>query len=43
MTKDNVKWLEAADPRTLAAWTGISRSEEEEHGEPIFTWSSFEL
>lgn len=41
MTKDSGKWLEAAGPRTRAVRAGIRRTQEREHGEPIFTSSSF--
>ena len=41
MTKDSGKWLEQAGPRTRAIRAGIRRSPEQEHGEPIFTTSSF--
>ena len=41
MTKDSGKWLEAAGPRTRAVRAGIRRTQEQEHGEPIFTSSSF--
>lgn len=41
MTQDSGKWLEQAGPRTRAIRAGIRRSPEQEHGEPIFTTSSF--
>ena len=41
MTQDNGTWLDQAGPRTRAVRSGIKRSSELEHGEPIFTSSSF--
>ena len=41
MTQDSGKWLEQAGPRTRAIRAGIRRTPEQEHGEPIFTTSSF--
>ena len=41
MTRDNGTWLDQAGPRTRAVRSGIKRSSELEHGEPIFTSSSF--
>ena len=41
MTQDRGKWLDEAGPRTRAIRAGISRTSEQEHGEPIFTSSSF--
>ena len=41
MTRDNGEWLESAGPRTRAIRSGIRRSPEGEHAEPIFTSSSF--
>ena len=40
MTKDSGKWLRRR-PRTRAVRAGIRRTQEQEHGEPIFTSSSF--
>ena len=41
MTQDRGKWLDEAGPRTRAIRAGIRRTSEQEHGEPIFTSSSF--
>ena len=41
MTGDNEEWLESSGLRTRAIRAGIRRSPEGEHGEPIFTSSSF--
>jgi len=41
VTRDNGTWLDQAGPRTRAVRSGIKRSSELEHGEPIFTSSSF--
>ena len=41
MTRDNEAWLESSGLRTRAIRAGIRRSPEGEHGEPIFTSSSF--
>ena len=41
MTRDNEEWLESSGLRTRAIRAGIRRSPEGEHGEPIFTSSSF--
>ena len=41
MTQDSGKWLDHAGARTRAIRAGIKRSSELEHGEPIFTSSSF--
>ena len=41
MTQDNGTWLDQAGARTRAVRSGIKRSSELEHGEPIFTSSSF--
>ena len=41
MTQDRGKWLDEAGPRTRAVRAGIRRTSEHEHGEPIFTSSSF--
>ena len=41
MTQDNGTWLDQAGPRTRAVRSGIKRSSELEHSEPIFTSSSF--
>ena len=41
MTKETGKWLEDAGPRTRAIRSGIRRTPEGEHAEPIFTSSSF--
>ena len=41
MAQDNGTWLDQAGPRTRAVRSGIKRSSELEHGEPIFTSSSF--
>ena len=41
MTQDSGTWLDQAGPRTRAVRSGIKRSSELEHGEPIFTSSSF--
>jgi len=41
MTGDNEEWLESSGLRTRAIRVGIRRSPEGEHGEPIFTSSSF--
>ena len=41
MTQDRGKWLDEAGLRTRAIRAGIRRTSEQEHGEPIFTSSSF--
>ena len=41
MTPDNEEWLDSSGLRTRAIRAGIRRSPEGEHGEPIFTSSSF--
>ena len=41
MTQDSGTWLDQAGARTRAVRSGIKRSSELEHGEPIFTSSSF--
>jgi len=41
MTRDTGDWLDDAGPRTRAVRAGINRTHELEHGEPIFTSSSF--
>lgn len=41
MTQDRSKWLDEAGLRTRAIRAGIRRTSEQEHGEPIFTSSSF--
>ena len=41
MTTENGKWLDDAGPRTRAIRSGIRRTPEGEHTEPIFTSSSF--
>lgn len=41
MTRDRGKWLEEAELETRAVRAGISRTHEGEHGEPIFTTSSY--
>jgi len=41
MTQDRGKWLDEAGPKTRAIRAGIRRTSEQEHGEPIFTSSSF--
>lgn len=41
MTQGRGKWLDEAGPRTRAIRAGIRRTSEQEHGEPIFTSSSF--
>ncbi|MAV68774.1 MAG: O-succinylhomoserine sulfhydrylase [Cellvibrionales bacterium TMED122] len=41
MTQDNGTWLDQAGPRTRAVRSGIKRLSALEHGEPIFTSSSF--
>jgi len=41
MTKETGQWLEDAGPRTRAIRSGIKRTVEGEHAEPIFTSSSF--
>ena len=41
MTTDNGDWLDNAGPRTKAIRSGIQRTAELEHAEPIFTSSSF--
>jgi O-succinylhomoserine sulfhydrylase len=41
MTTDKGPWLDEAGPRTRAIRAGIDRTPEGEHGEPIFTTSSF--
>jgi O-succinylhomoserine sulfhydrylase len=41
MTGDTEEWLESSGLRTRAIRAGIRRSPEGEHGEPIFTSSSF--
>ena len=41
MTKETGKWLDEAGPRTRAVRSGIRRTPEGEHAEPIFTSSSF--
>ena len=41
MNQDNGTWLDQAGPRTRAVRSGIKRSSKLEHGEPIFTSSSF--
>ena len=41
MTQDRGDWLDRAGPSTRALRSGITRTAEGEHGEPIFTTSSF--
>ena len=41
MTQERGKWLDEAGLRTRAIRAGIRRTSEQEHGEPIFTSSSF--
>lgn len=41
MTRETGKWLNDAGPRTRAIRSGIRRTPEGEHAEPIFTLSSF--
>ena len=41
MTKETGEWLDDAGPRTRAIRSGIRRTPEGEHAEPIFTSSSF--
>ncbi len=41
MTKETGKWLDDAGPRTRAIRSGIRRTPEGEHAEPIFTSSGF--
>ena len=41
MTQDRGKWLDEAGLRTRAIRAGTRRTSEQEHGEPIFTSSSF--
>ncbi len=41
MTQDSGIWLDQAGARTRAVRSGIKRSSELEHGEPIFTSASF--
>ena len=41
MMKETGKWLDDAEPRARAIRSGIRRSPEGEHAEPIFTSSGF--
>ena len=41
MTDDSGDWLSSSGARTQAVRAGIRRTHEAEHGEPIFTSSSF--
>lgn len=41
MTKDRGAWLDEAELETRAVRAGITRTHEGEHGEPIFTTSSY--
>ena len=41
MTKETGKWLDDAGPRTRVIRSGIRRTQESEHAEPIFISSGF--